>query len=43
MTAERGDFIAMHRILSGVEELDRDDLVVRDLGSGRGHGMKVRL
>ncbi|XP_045110878.1 fidgetin-like protein 1 [Portunus trituberculatus] len=28
---ERGDLITMYRILSGIEKLDRDDLVVRDM------------
>ena len=33
----------MYRMLSGLEELDRDDLVVRDFRCGRGHGMKIKM
>ena len=40
---ERGDLIAMYRILSGIEKLDRDDIVVRDRRSVRKHGKKVKM
>ncbi|XP_045111446.1 uncharacterized protein LOC123504743 [Portunus trituberculatus] len=40
---EKGDLITMYRILSSSEKLDRDDLVVRDMRSGRKHGRKVKM
>ena len=40
---ERGDLIAMYRIVSGIDALDRSDLVVRDLTSVRQHGKKLKL
>lgn len=40
---ERGDLITMYRILSGVEALDCEDLVERDLRSVRRHGRQVKL
>ena len=33
----------MYRILSGIEQLDRDDLVVRDVRGVRKHGRKVKV
>ena len=39
---ERGDLITLYRILSGLEKLDRNDLVVRDSGVTRGHGKKLK-
>lgn len=40
---ERGDLIAVYRMLTGRESLDRNDLVTRDLRSARGHGMKIKM
>ena len=40
---DRGDLIVMYRILSGVESLGHEDLVVRDLRSARRHGRQVKL
>ena len=39
---ERGDLIALYRILSGFDKLDRGDLVIRDFSSTRGHEKKVK-
>ena len=40
---ERGDLIAMYRILSGFEKMDHGDLVVKDMRSVRKHGRKVKM
>ena len=40
---ERGDLIALYRIMEGLEKMDRDDLVVQDESNTRGHGRKIRV
>ncbi len=40
---ERGDLIALYRILRGLENINSDDLVVWDLGNTRGHGKKLKI
>ena len=37
---ERGDLIAVYRVMKGMEELDRDDLIIWDTRDTRGHGKK---
>ena len=39
---ERGDMIAIFRIMKGIEDLDRDDLVTWDTRDTRGHGRKIK-
>ncbi len=39
---ERGDLIAIYRVMKGMEELDRDDLINWDTRDTRGHGKKDR-
>ena len=38
----RGDLIAMFRLTEGLEKLDREDLIVRDERTTRGHGKKLK-
>lgn len=40
---ERGDLIALYRILGGLEKMDRDDLVIRDVSNTRGHIKKIKV
>lgn len=39
---ERGDLIAIYRVMMGMEELDREDLINWDTRDTRGHGKKIR-
>ena len=39
---ERGDLIAIYRVMKGIEELDRDDLITWDTRVTRGHGKKIK-
>ncbi len=39
---ERGDLIVMYRLQEGLENLDREDLVVHDDGGTRGNSKKVK-
>ena len=39
---ERGDMIAMFRLINGLEKLDREDLLVLNERDTRGHGRKLR-
>ena len=38
----RGDLIAMFRLIEGIDKYDRDDLIVRDEGTTRGHRKKLK-
>ncbi len=38
---QRGDLIAVYRIMKGMEDLDRDDLIIWDTRDTRGHGKKI--
>ena len=40
---ERGDLIMVYRVMKGVERLDREDLVNRDIRDTRGHGKKLKM
>ena len=39
---ERGDLIAVYRSVNGIEQLDREDLLVFSERDTRGHGRKLR-
>ena len=39
---ERGDMIALYRLVNGMEQLDREDLLVFSERDTRGHGRKLR-
>ncbi len=39
---ERGDLIAVYRVMNGLGRLDRDDLVIREKQNLRGHGKWLR-
>ena len=38
---ERGDLITVYRVMKGLEELDREDLLIWDTTETRGHGKKL--
>ncbi len=39
---ERGDLIAVYRVMNSLEKLDRDDLVIGEERSLRGNGRRLR-
>ncbi len=39
---ERGDLIAVHRVMNGLEKLDKDNLVIGGGRSLRGNGRRLR-
>ena len=39
---ERGDLVAVYRVMKGLEKLDREDLLIWDTRDTRGHGKKLK-
>lgn len=39
---ERGDLITLYRVMTGMEKLDREELVTWDIRVLRGHGRKLK-
>ncbi|MPC90784.1 hypothetical protein E2C01_085785 [Portunus trituberculatus] len=39
---ERGDLIAVYRVMNGLEKLDREDSIIWDTSDTRGYGKKLR-
>ena len=40
---ERGDMIMMYRCVRGLENIDKEDMIIRDTGITRGHEYKVKI
>ena len=40
---ERGDLIAIYRVMSGMEKMDREDLCMWNERVSRGHGRKLKM